>query len=175
MWYMDKTNILKKDNKWTYFSSIVFLICIVVFTFLLYFYNNILDREINDIKTKISLREQEINDLEKDKEIQIYALLDKNQEIVKKLSKISQVTKFINHLDETSEVYNLTFKWFNLSNWKLKTIWLWENDDNWIAYKKISSFIKRYRNDNNTLFNLWFINWIKWIDSIKFNLDFDIK
>lgn len=172
---MEKTDILSKNTKVTYVTSIIFFIFVIVITFTLYMYNNLLTREIVGLQTKISLREWEIKEVEKDKNVQIYALLKANEKAINNLISRTRVTKFIKHLDETALMYNLEFKWFNLSNGQVKTEWISVNDDNWLAYQKISYIIKQYREDDSNLFKLWFVNWLNWVDSIKFNLNFNVK
>ena len=172
---MEKANVLGKKSGGTYLTSIIFLIFVIVLTGILYLFNGSLTRDIKDIKTDVITIEWKITEVQKDKKIQVYTLLKANKKIIDSLIARNNVTKFIGHIDEISDVYDLKLLWFFMVNNQIKTKWTSLNNENWIAYQKISHFIKTYRKDKNNLFDLGFVDWIKGIDNLKFSLNFQIK
>ncbi len=76
--------------------------------------------------------------------------------------------------------YNIDFRWFNFNSSIIWTSVLLDSDeynelDYKLAYQKFVKFVWEYRNDENALFDLSFINRISWHDQMKFDLNFIIK
>ena len=172
---MAELNVINKKTSSSYMTSLVFLIIVIVSTVGLNYYNNSLITEVESIKNSINTIDDNIAEVEKDKNLQIYSLLELNKWVIESYEKMNNITKYINHMNIISRVYDLEFTGFNLSNWVLSTNIEIMSDDNWIAYVKTKDFIKKYRNDAKALFDLSFINSVEWMDIMKFKVDFKIK
>ena len=172
---MEEVNVINKKTNSGYKSSIVFLAIVIITTVGLSIYNNFLVSEIKKIQKSITSIESNITEVEKDKNLQIYSLLELNKWVIDSYKVMNNVTKYINHMDVIEDKYQLKFSWFKLSEWKISTSIKTMSDDNWIAYMKTKDFIKNYRNDPNSLFDLDFIKSFEWMDIMKFNVDFKIK
>ncbi len=172
MW---ETNLISKKSGLGHLPSLVFLILVVIFTLTLYFYNNYLVKEIEKVNINISSIESNISEVEKEKSLQVYSLLELNKGYIKEYELMNKVTRYINHMNVIQAKYGLKFTNFNLSNWEIATNVEVVSDDKGIAYQKARDFIKGYRNDDKALFNLDFINGVEWMDNIKFSIIFTIK
>ncbi|MDP2396029.1 MAG: hypothetical protein Q8S84_05055 [bacterium] len=106
---MEDIKVLSDKSKSTYFSSIVFLVVVVVITVLLYLYNNYLKNNILDIQNTITTVESSINEVENDKNIQIYRLIQLNKEVIASYESMNNITKYINNLNILEREYNLDF------------------------------------------------------------------
>ena len=172
---MEDIKILNKKTSWAYFSSLLFLGVVILSTVLLYIYNGYLTNDINDIKTNITKIEANIKEVESDKNIKIYSLLQLNKKVIDLYDNMNKITKFITHMNLIEDKYDLIFSWFDLVNWEIKTEVKVISDDKWIAFHKARDFISKYRDDKSALFNLWFIGAFDWMDEIKFNVSLKIK
>lgn len=162
-------------NKTPYLGSIFFFLFVILLTVGLFSYNYYLKQQSIEIQSKIEWYNKSIAEVEKDNSFKIYALIDANKKIIEKLTERSKITNYINHLEQVAKDYWVVFWGFNISGWKLDTSISIENDDYSLAYKKLVKFIKNYRKDKEALFKLGFITRVTWYDSIKFNLNFEIK
>jgi len=156
-------------------SSVVFLVIVLLLSFGLYFYNTHLEKEIVGVKGEIIKIESEMKDINDDKKIQIYTLLELNKEVINSYSKNNKVVSFINHLDTVKSKYSLNFNWFNLSDKELITNIEVKSDKEKQAYQKTKDFIKNYRKDNSSLFDLDYINLVEWMEEMKYKVKFNIK
>ena len=172
---MTENNIIAKKLWSNYISSLTFLGLTLIITIVLHLYNNYLWSEIDDVKTNIISIESNISEVEKDKSLQVYSLLESNKSTIESYELMNKVTKYINHMNFIQSTYKLEFSWFNLSNWKIDTNIKIESDNKWIAYQKTKDFINKYRNDSKSLFELSFINGVEWMDNMKFKANFKIK
>lgn len=172
---MTEKNLIKAKGKKPIWAIIFFVITLGA-TLGMYFYNIHLEKVNIELLTKIEARENDIQKNKKNKKIQIFSLLENNKTFIEELIKRSEVTKYINHLKAISQKYNLKFEWFKLSKGNIKTsITIESTEDGGIAYMKTRDFIRNYRLEKNSLFELEFINSIEWMDSMKFNASFNIK
>lgn len=172
---MEDIKILNTKTRPVYFSSLLFFGVVVIFTILLYIYNSYLTNDIEDIQSNISVIESNIKEVESDKNIQIYSLLQINKKVIKLYENMNNITKFINNLNLIKDKYDLIFEWFSLANWEIKTDVKVISDEKWIAFHKARDFISKYREDSDALFNLWFVSSFDWMDEIKFNINLKIK
>ncbi len=156
-------------------SSIVLLVVVILLTTVLYFYNNNLDKQISDLQNNISSLKTNISEVEKDKNLQVYYLVELNKKILSTYEKMNNVTKYINHFNVISNKYNLKLEGFSLSKWEITTQAKVTSDNKAIAFQKTRDFISNYRKDSKALFDLGFINSIEWMDDMKFKLTFKIK
>ncbi len=166
-------NVWKKQKK--NFTSIIFLVVVIIATALLHFYNSTLSTDIEKIKMNISSYNSNIREVQKDKKIQIYTLLELNDNVIRSYKLMNKIPKYINHLKDIETIYGVKFSWFNLNNMKLNSKIKVISDDKAIAYQKTRDFLKKYRNDPNALFNLEFVNQFEWMDNMQFKVEFTIK
>jgi len=172
---MSEKNFVSSKNKMPVWA-ISFLVVVLLVTLGLFFYNYHLDNTNAELVTKIEERKSDIRELSKDDKLQVFALIESNKFSIDELTKRTDVTKYIMHLKAVAQKYDLVFEWFKLSQWTLKSSVIIESSEEWgIAYTKTIDFIKNYRSEKNWLFELNFINSIEWMDSMKFNVNFDIK
>ena len=74
-----------------------------------------------------------------------------------------------------SGLYDIEFRGFEVSGSQISTNAFVRSDDNGIAYKKLVKFIENYRNNENSLFELSFINRVLGYDDMKLGISFKIK
>lgn len=161
---------------WNYKLSITFLVVIIIGTVALYLYNNFLWGQLEEIKKTISSYENSIKEIEQDKNLQIYSLLELNKKTIEKYKVMNDISGFINHMNSIGIKYGLKLYWFQLSSEKIETLIKSDSDAKTIAYKKIVDFISTYRADENAKFDLLFVDWVEWwMDEIKFKVNFKIK
>lgn len=172
---MEDIKVLNNNSKSGYFTSIVFLVLVLVVTIVLYLYNNYLENDIEEIQTNISKIESNIKEVENDKNIQIYRLIELNKEVIASYESMNDITKYINHMNLLKSKYNLDFNWFDLAKWEITTSIKTTSDNEWLAYQKTRDFINKYRLDTNWLFSLGFITSVEWMDEITFKVNFKIK
>lgn len=166
-------NVWKKKKK--YMISMIFLVSVLVLTIGLYFYNNMLKSDIAKLKIDITTLDSNIKEVQNNKKIQIYTLLELNDSVIRSYKLMNKVSQYINHLKYIESEYNIKFKWFSLNNLELSTGIEAVSDDNGIAYQKTRDFLKNYKIDKNALFDLEFVNQITWMDNMKFKVNFKIK
>jgi hypothetical protein len=87
---------------------------------------------------------------------------------------------YINNFKKLEQEYNIFFHWFDLSSWKIKSIIKTQSTSTkkgikTLAYQKVSNFISSYRLDENSLFELGFINLFRWNNKIDYNIIFNLK
>lgn len=155
--------------------SISFFVIVLLITWFAHFYNNSLTADIEKLKSNIVKIEWNIKDIKKDRHVQIYSLLEWNKMILHSYSIMNKIPTYINHLNIIQAKYDLKFAWFNLNNWELSSSIEIISDNNGIAFQKTRDFIKNYRLDKKSLFELDFINQIQWMDQMRFNISFKIK
>lgn len=180
-----------KTNKLNYIESkkvslvwpIIFLVIVVVTTLWLHWYNYYLQKQVENLRTKSIELNNTAETLNNNPEIQAYLLLDGNKNIINELDKRSKITDYMKHLDslQTKEKYDLVFEGFSINKWEITTTVTTSSsiDGNTqsgsLAYEKTARFIKEYRNDQDALLDLGFVNLIEWMDNMKYNVVFTIK
>ena len=156
--------------------SISFLIIVLSATLWLFLFNTHLINWNENIRSNVADIKSDIKELSKDEKLQVFALLEDNQNSIDILTKRTNVTKYIQHLKAIGQKYDISFKGFNISSGNIKTQATVESsEEKWIAYVKLANFLKNYKDEPNGLFNLAFINSVAWMDSMKFSASFDIK
>jgi hypothetical protein len=114
MYYLNKNimediNLINKKSRSNYWSSIVFLIVVIITTIILHIYNNSIYRDIGKIKMNIDSIDSSISEVEKDNNLQIYSLLNINKDFIKESEKMNKVTNYLNHMNDISKKYNISF------------------------------------------------------------------
>lgn len=176
---MEENNLLIENNtRKIPLIPTIFLATVIVFTIVLFWYNKYLESKNNWISESITDIENKLSNLREDKEIQVYELLDIHRSKMNILEKNSNIVTYMDHLSDLSKRYKISFKWFSMTNWDLKTdiearrLWSIKTDP---AYIKVKDFIKLYREDKEALFDLDFINSFEWMDNIKFSVNLKVK
>lgn len=172
---MGEINLTTKKSVSNHTASILFLVAVVVTTAILYFYNNYVWGQIDRLNNSITAIESNISEVEKDKRLQIYSLLELNKKAISSFELMNDVTKYINHMNVIASKYKLEFNSFNLAKWEISSNVKIISDNEWIAFQKTRDFINNYRTDPKALFELKFINSIEWMDDMKFSVNFKIK
>lgn len=171
---MNEVNFITQKKK-ELFWPLVFLWVVLILSLVLFLNNLRLDYKNVDLDKKIIERNNDIIALQNDPKIQVYSLIEANKNTIESLNKRSQITKYINHIKAISKKYDVIFEGFSISQWKINLQAVINSSDKWIAYIKTRDFIKNYRTEENALFELDFINSIEWMDSMKFNVVFNLK
>lgn len=176
---MEKTQIIAKTKK-SYFNSVAFLTFIILVTIWLFFYNKHLIKVSKSLENTISEYSKSIESYKNDKNFIIYSLIEVNKKNLEILENNSKITKFIDHLDYIKNLYDIEFRWFNFTSWRLWTSIMINSDDYTnidykLAYQKLSKFIWSYREDVNSMFDLDFVNQISWHDQMKLKVNFTVK
>mgnify|MGYP002130213558 CR=1 FL=1 len=121
------------------------------------------------------LRDQNIKLAKEDGYYVVYKQLETNKTVIDKMTYLSNIPEFINNLKALSTQKNVFFNWFTYNNWKISTKVSVINDSVALASLKTKSFIEFFRNPNNHIFSLWFVNAFEWQDRINFNAEFSVK
>lgn len=153
-----------------YFLGLSILIVISLFSF-----NYYLETQIDSKQSKIAEFDASIKEKQKDKSVQVYNLIKENKKLIEELDKKSQINKFIYHIRELQWTYSVIFKWFNYSNGEIASNVYIPFSTDISAANRASYFIKSYREDKKSLFDLEFINSFNWYDSMTFNVNFKLK
>ncbi len=170
---MGKIDLKKKKSP---LFSIILFVLVLFISIWIYAYNIFLEKNIEEVNIKIQRIEDGIKEEKKDKALQIYILLKENKNILSKMDKNNQITKYMKHLNDISRENSIDFKGFTLSNSKIATkVESANKTDKILAYMNVKNFIKNYRKSKKALFSLDFINLFNGTDLIKFNANFIIK
>ena len=171
---------LQDKLQWTaykkyYYVSIGFFLLIVLFTAIMFFLNKKMDEQIMTLNTKLETIEYSIETHKSDEKMQMYELLKLNQPKLELLKYYSQIPTFIDHMKFIAEKYNIQLSGFSYSNGSVTSSVLTETDEGWVAYKKTTNFIKKYREDDKALFDLWFVSPLQGHSNQKFSINLDLK
>lgn len=153
----------------------IFLFVSIALVVSLFSFNFYLETKLSSLQDKITKYDNSIKEKQKDKSIQVYDLLKENKILIENLDKKSQINKFIYHIREIQNTYSVSFKWFSYSNGEISTSVYIPFSTDMSAANRASYFIKTYREDKNSLFNLDFINSFNWYDSMTFSVNFKLK
>lgn len=177
---MDENLLLENNHRWKVsIWAIIFLILVTAITALLFWANYYFWLENEDLTQKTQTLQTSIDWLNKNKNIKVAQLLKNYKWELEKLERNSDIVAYMDHLTDISRKYKLSFTWFSMRDWELKTevearkIDLKSSETP--AYKKVAEFIKWYREDENALFDLKFINTFEWMNEIKFAITLKVK
>ncbi len=154
---------------------IVLLLFAIISTAGIYWYNMYLEWENARLTTNISETKEKIIDVQKDPNLQVFKLLTDNKKVIDKLTAQSQVTTFIERLSLIEKKYLVNFWSFDYSAGVISTWVVTSPESSLTSYSIVTDFIKWYRADKNTFFTLPFINQVSWSDSMKLNVNFNVK
>jgi len=165
----------KKENNNLLKVGYTLLVISILIVWWLYAFNYSLEAKISKLDEKIVNFDNSIKAKQKNKTIQVYNLLKENKKVIEDLDKKSKINKFIAHLRETQNTYWLTFKGFNYTNWVVSMSVYIPFKTEMSAANRTTFFIKSYREDKASLFDLDFINTFNWYDNMTFNVNFKLK
>lgn len=157
-----------------YISSWIFIF-VIFLTVWLYFYNLSLEKKVNNLTSELSTINNYVKELNENDKVKLYTLIKTNSVFLDKYLNLSQVPLFINNVKELAKSYNITFAWFSYSNFNINTQATCNDDSINLAHQKAENFINYFRNENQDIFSLWFINNFTWQEQIKFNTSFLVK
>jgi len=160
-------------------ASLVYAWIFVVFSLAvaigLFVYNSRLEKNIVDLESKSKEITASINTLNDDDEVQIYKVYKINQSFFKELDDRSNISSFITHLQKQFSKYDISAKWFNYSDWVVKTSLSASSNETWDAYEKIVRMVEEYSLDENASFEIGDISRYEWYDRINFPWEFTLK
>lgn len=180
------------SNRGVYFS--IFLLLVIIFSTIWFYYQNtnILEENTKYLKEKIIEQEKDLENLKKNNNLKVFSLLKSNMSNFRIKEKYSNIPVLINKIEDLWKEYDINFKTFSYSNWKInlkaesrqrsiddnpsekivKFIWdfrtkieydnSFENSDKKAKEKIIEPKIKD--------FNLDFIKTFSWESKIDFNM-----
>ncbi len=163
----------KQKNK--LFIGYTFLVLSVGLVIWLFLFNSYLEGKTQNLESQIGQYNTSIEKLKKNRSVQIYTLLEENKKLIENLEKKSKINDFIYNIREIQNTYTIIFKWFNYSNWLISMSVYAPFNTNMTAANRVSYFIKSYREDKNSIFDLDFINTFNWNDNMFFNVNLNLK
>ncbi len=182
-------NFYKNRKLKDFYFSLWFLVLTIILTLFLYFYNLNIESQNKDLKKELVKVNNDINKLEENKSIIVYNIYSKNKAIFDRTTKQSKIPTFIRHLKRVYKDYNVEFRWFSYSNWRINTKvfvptdekkiiyndWEKKYSDIKIAYMKTINLLEVYNQSSNALFRLDKVTKFSWYNNMKFNAIFTIK
>ncbi|MDQ7009172.1 MAG: hypothetical protein Q9M94_02680 [Candidatus Gracilibacteria bacterium] len=167
--------VKKKGNSFKINPALILLIIVILITVGLYGYNTYIEGENKIITERIGERQTKIDNIKKDKNIQVYALITDNKKILDKLESYSQITRFINSVTYIEDNYDLILDGFSYSNGIVTTKAVTNPEKVSNAYIAVSDFIEKYRKDKKSDFKLPFISKVVGNGDMAFNLKLEVK
>ncbi len=164
---------IKKINK--LFLPILLLIVAVISTAGLYFYNIYLEWENSSKQVEIKDIKEKINNVRKDRNLQIFELLDDNKRVLDKMKAESQITTMMSAMDDIESKYNIFFEGFNYSNGEISSEAFSNTEDGWEPYAIVRDFINDFRKEKESGLDLPFITQLEWMSEIKFPIKFRVN
>ncbi len=165
----------KYSNKGQKFA-IILLIVVLSITIWFGVYNSILSKKVDKMEVTLQEHKDTIKKLKAEKKVYVYELMTLHKNSLDTLDKRSQVSAYINHLEEISQTYSIDFRGFNLSNGGVTTKAQFNTNDTGVSYNKAVRFIWDYRKSDKSLFDLDFISSVESTDlDVKIPLQFSIK
>lgn len=166
-----------EKKKWsTFYGAIVFLICIVAWTWALYFYWDSIAQANEDLNRTLTQIDNSISELQENPGVQIYSIYSQNKVFLNRLSESSDIPSHIAHLRKNIAIHDVSAKWYNYSDGIATLELSAETDENWYAYQKVVDFLTAYRSlDEEAIFNIESISNFTWYDRITFSAEFTLK
>ncbi|MCP4524271.1 MAG: hypothetical protein GY828_08710, partial [Candidatus Gracilibacteria bacterium] len=115
-------------------GAVIFFIIVLLLTLGFKGYNMSLEKKAEAINNTIMGHKKVIEELESNKKIVIYALIQENKKLLSEMDKRSHVTKYIDHLDYIRNQYKVDMRGFDLKNGDLSVKLHFTTDDEGIAY-----------------------------------------
>lgn len=169
---IEKTN--KKDNK-LIIIILIFIICLWTTSFL-FWYNHFKKWKISKLKAEIINIENNIQKIKQDENIIVYKMIKDNKTYLDQYKKLSDISKYVKHIDTEAFKYWLNFSNFSYTDWviNLKVSIFWDNKNS--SATKLNNFLTDYRNNSeDKLFTLDEINNFDSTEWISFNTTYNLK
>jgi hypothetical protein len=171
---IDQNFYINKKNK-EFLYSLWFLSFVLVISIGIFWYNTFLVKANQELEEQIINIDNSLNEVKKDKRIQIKELIDINKSILKELDKKSNVVNYIKHLRLLNSKYGINLEGFDYNAWKITTTAKISSDERGPAYGKLVRFIQDYRLNKDNELDLMFVNTISGHDTIEFTANFKLK
>ncbi|MCT4617372.1 MAG: hypothetical protein N4A38_04140 [Candidatus Gracilibacteria bacterium] len=155
--------------------SVIFFILVLVVTAGINFYSNKIEQENNKTQAKIDEVVASINNIKKDEKTQIFELIERNKKALDRKAILSDIPNFVGVMKQMSDTYNVDFEGFNYSKGIVTSQSKAITNNESLAYEKVAKFIKEYRADEESLFNILFIDALEGTNQIKFNVELEVK
>lgn len=179
--FIKKCNMSEHAPKFTYSNrgqkiSIFLLVFVVVITVWLAIFNTINSNKIQDMQATLEEHKNTVKELKAEKKVYVYELKTLHKNILDTLDERSKISKYISHLQQTEDKFNLQLRGFDLVNGEITTKAIFDTNDTGVSYNKAVRFIWDYRNSDKSLFDLEFISFIESTDlDVKIPLQFTLK
>jgi len=155
--------------------SLGLFVIILIFTIWLYIFNYFGTKKIDSLNQELSQSTQNLETEKQDWYFIVYTKVQNSKMILDKYKNLSSIPEFVSNLETLSKEKNIVFNGFSYSDWKIKSLAKAQTTDLATASKKTQDFISYFREENNHIFKLDFVNFIEWQDMISFNVNFDLK
>lgn len=166
-------------NNWnvkTFHVSIWILFFVLIWTLILKSYNSFyLEKKINSLELEKNEIVKNIENIKLDEKVVLYSMIKNNSAYLEKKHYLSRIDMFINTLKELWNTYNIKFRGFYYSNWRIQTKAQSSTDGVNKSFEKIYSFVSYLRDSKDHIFSLSFIDSFQWQDTITFNTVFNLK
>jgi len=176
---MSNTPQANKSNKSIIVSLIIFTVVILI-TWTLAYSNSILNAKNAKVQDKILTIENEIEEIKKDKMIQIYSLVEERKELLELKEKYNKIPAYVKELRSIWDDYGLSFKDFSYREGSITTkatAQFWNDESNiaGTAAWKIKTMLSEYRKNDEKIFDIEFVESFTWNTEIKFTMNLNLK
>ena len=132
--------------------------------------------QISELNTTLKKHETTIAELKADRNVFVSELVTLHENTLNELDKRSKITEYINHLEELTQSYNVSFREFSITNGVVSTKAIFNTNDSGVAYNKAIRFIGDYRKSQKALFDLEFVSQVESTDvDVKIPVEFTLK
>ncbi len=170
------TNFYEKKRARSFYVSLVLFFIVLATTLGLYLYTKNVEKNNIEVRSQISTLTSSIEEIEKDKNIQVYSIYSRHKELLDRLWEWSKIPSMIVHLKKIFDIHEIKYKWFAYSDGVVQTDLSLETNDSWYAFKKLWKFLTNYRAlDENALFDIEQIPNFTWYDRMNFSAQFKLK
>jgi len=165
----------KQKKSRSFYYAIAFLVFVVLVTVWLYAYNMMILGQVKDLDDSIARLDTSIEKLNQDENIQVYSLYAWNKNTFDALAAQSQIPKFVKSVKKALAKNGLDLWGFSYSDGTVSVKITSESDSRSKGYEKIVKFLKTYREDEESIFDLESITRVAGQDKIAFDAKFVVK
>lgn len=166
------SSFYKQKKSRSIYYALGFLILVILATGGLYFYNWHLQKSIGALEIQVYERENAIDNLRQDKNIEVYYIYNLNKKTFDSIYEGSQISSFVKHAMSTMIGYDLTFDGFNYNTNTITLNATAETNERSLAYTKVAKFLNEYNKNEKSLFVLQPVENFTGQDNIKFSVTF---
>lgn len=159
--------MIQKTNKKTIpkipalFFPLALLALVIIGSIWMYVNNQMIDTANATLLKKIKDIDTSIIEVNKEKRIKVYLLLEENKEAISELERYSQVSKMIRTFARIQAKYGLIFENINYkygtASIAVTVKWNQEYNSEIALYQKVQTFIEQYRKEKWSPYTLEFI------------------